>query len=58
MEAQPVGQRMVVFDDLALLTTVVFGRGAATAEGQLRDEVVEQLALVGRCSILVRIAER
>src|SRR5439155_12531735 len=35
-----------------------FGNDAATAEGQLLDKVVERLALVGRCSILVRIAER
>jgi hypothetical protein len=58
MEDRAVGQRMVEFDDLALLATIVFGNDAATAEGQLLDEVVERLALVGRCSSLVRIAER
>ncbi len=39
---------MVVFDDLALLGTVVFSDNASATKGEPLNEVVERLTLVGR----------
>jgi hypothetical protein len=45
---QTVGHEMIVFDELALLVSVVFLNSSVTAEPDPLNEIVELFALVGR----------